>query len=231
MNVNKRVVAAGAAVVLAVLGVASLVMYANDAKERAFEGAELVSVLQVVAEIPAGTKAEDIDGSVATVRLPQAAVPASALARLDDVSGQVTTATLVPGEVLVTGRFGTKEEVNGGSKTTVPAGLQEITIQIDPVRGLDGDLAAGDTVGVFASYDDPKQTNIAVNRVLVLEANLGGPGDGEDLTADLIVRLAVTSEQATKIVNAGQFGHLYLSKQNASADVGRQLVGTEDVLR
>jgi len=231
MSINKRTVAAVGAVVLAILGVASLVLYANDAKDRAFEGAELVSVLQVVESIPAGTKAEDIGAAASTVRLPKTAVPSTALAGLDSVSGEVTTATLVPGEVLVSGRFGDKEEVNGGSKVSVPKGLQEITISVDPVRGLNGDLAPGDTVGVLASYDDAKKTNFALNRALVLDASDSAAGSGEDLTPNLVVRLAVSSVDAAKIVNAAQFGYVYLTKQGPDAEVDRQFIGLEDVLR
>ena len=57
VNINKRVVAAIAAAVLALLGIGSLVIYAHDANDRAFEGTQLVSVIRVVNEVPAGTKA------------------------------------------------------------------------------------------------------------------------------------------------------------------------------
>jgi pilus assembly protein CpaB len=229
MNVNKRAVAAIGAVILALLGIASLVVYANGADDRAFEGTELVSVIQVVNEVPAGTKADDLGSAVNVVKLPKAAVPDTALRTLDPVSGLVATATLVPGEVLVSDRFGTTAEVNGGEKVTVPKGMQEITIKLAAVRALDGKLTAGDHVGVAVSYDDAKQTNFAVNQVLVLSSTSDVAGG--EAAGDITVRLAVSSITAEKIVHASEFAHVYLTKQGEDADVDRKLVSQEDVLK
>lgn len=230
MNVNKRAVAAIGAVVLALLGIAFLVVYANDARDRAFEGTELVSVIQVVDKVPAGTKADDLGGAVNVVKLPKAAVPETALMTLDPVSGMVATATLVPGEVLVADRFGTTAEVNGGEKVTVPKGMQEITIKFAQVRALDGKLVAGEHVGVAASYDPTRRTNFAVNRVLVLSATTSEDvADGQ--AGEVVVRLAVSSINATKIIHATEFGHVYLTKQGKDADVDSQQVSGDDVLK
>jgi pilus assembly protein CpaB len=231
VNVNKRVVAAIAAVVLAVLGIVSLVAYANQANDRAFEGTELVSAIRVVDKVPAGTKASDLSSSVEVVELPKAAVPETALTSLDSVSGQVATAVLVPGEVLVTGRFGTAAEVNGGEKVTVPKGMQEVTIKLATVRALDGKLSAGDTVGVVASYDDVRRTNFAINKVLVLSSRETAAADTTGTAGEAIVRLALRSTDAGKIIHAAEFGHLYLTKQGKDAAIDRQLITTEGVVK
>jgi len=231
VNVNKRAVAAIGAVVLAVLGIAALVVYTNDANDRAFEGTKLVSVIQVVDEIPAGTKADDIGSAVNVVRLPEAAVPDTALKNLDSVTGQVATAKLVPGEVLVADRFGTTAEVNGGEKVTIPKGMQEVTIKIASVRALDGKLSTGDTVGIAASYDDTRQTNFAVNKVLVISSMAVAAGPDGALADDVVLRLAVMSLDAEKVIHAAEFGHIYLTKQNEDAEVDRQRISSEDVLK
>lgn len=231
MKVNKRAVAAIAAVVLALLGVVSLVVYTNDARDRAFEGTKLVSVVQVVAEVPAGTKAGDLGSSVNVVKLPEAAVPDTALRTLDSVSGQVATAKLVPGEVLVADRFGTTAEVNGGEKVTLPKGMQELTITVAAVRALDGKLSAGDTVGVAASYDDVRRTNFAVNKVLVISVREVAAGADAGTTDEVVLRLAASSADAEKIVHAAEFGRIYLTKQGKDATVDRALIATEDVLK
>ena len=61
---DKRVVAVIAAIVLAVLGVVSLLVYANDARDKAFEGAETIAVYQVKDNIPAGTSASDLGNRI-----------------------------------------------------------------------------------------------------------------------------------------------------------------------
>lgn len=231
MSINKRAVAAIGAVLLTILGIISLVVYANGAKARAFEGAELVSVLQVSSEVPAGTKAEEVSGSVDTVQLPKTAVPSSALKSLADVSGKVATAALVPGEVLVSERFGTTAEVDGGSKVAVPNGLQEMQLRLAPAQGLDGSVAAGDRVGVVASYDDVKRSGFAVNQVLVLDSAKSLTGTGDEGGTDVVLRLAVSGKDAAKIAHASQFGHIYLTKQGKDADVGRDVVNQADVIK
>ena len=55
--------------------------------------------------MPAGTDADALRGSVEQVKLPRASVPGTAVTSLSTVQGKVTTASLVPGEVLVTGRL------------------------------------------------------------------------------------------------------------------------------
>ncbi|KQX71856.1 MULTISPECIES: Flp pilus assembly protein CpaB [Aeromicrobium] len=234
MNINKRVVAAIAAVVLALLGIVSLVAYVNDADDRAFEGTELVPAIRVVSDVPAGTEASGLGDAVETVQLPKAAVPDTAVTTLDDVAGLVTTSALVPGEVLVSGRFGDTADGSGaddGKGVEVPKGMQEITIKVAAVRALGGTLKAGDTVGVAASYDAERQTNFAVNKVLVLSSK-GVAGIGADgATDEYEVRLAVMSLDAEKIVHTAEFGRIYLTKQGDDAEIDRRLVTADGVLK
>lgn len=227
-NINKRAVVAVAAVVLAVLGIAALVVYANGERDRAFAGTETVAVWQVVKEVPAGTKSDDLGGNVEKVKLPRASVPGSALKSLDAVRGEVTTAGLVPGEVLVSGRFGSEQEAKGQG-ATVPKGMQEVTIELASNRALGGAVKAGDTVGVLASYDG--ETNFAVNKVLVLAVATQAGSDQSALKPNVQVRLALPPLSVAKIVNASEYGKVWLSRQNKDAEVQRQRVTAGNVLK
>ena len=55
---NKRALVAILAVVLAILGIASLVVWTNDARDRAFSGTETIAVWQVTKNVPAGAEAD-----------------------------------------------------------------------------------------------------------------------------------------------------------------------------
>jgi pilus assembly protein CpaB len=229
-NINKRAALAIAAVVLALLGIASLVVYANGARDRAFAGTETVAVWQVVKEVPAGTEANALGDSIEKVKLPQASVPGSALKSLDDVRGDVTTASLVPGEVLVAGRFGSEEEAKGSSGgTAVPKGMQEVTIELSSNRALSGTVKPGDTVGVLASYDG--ETNFAVNKVLVLAVSSKVPNEQTGITGNVQVRLALPPVSIAKVVNASEYGKVWLSRQNKDAEVERQRITSGNVLK
>ncbi|MET0822087.1 MAG: RcpC/CpaB family pilus assembly protein [Aeromicrobium sp.] len=232
MRTKRRTIAAIAAAVLAILGIIALVAYANGADDRAFEGTTLVPAIRVVKDVPAGTKAADLGDAVEVVELPKAAVPATALTTLDPVTALVTTAALVPGEVLVSGRFGDADgdSDDQGGAATVPEGMQELTIRLSSVRALGGSLEPGDTVGVAATYDPERETNFAVNKVLVLSSK-AAPAAADGASDDVVVRLAADSLDAAKIVHAAELGHIYLTKQGDDAQLDRRLVTSESVLR
>ena len=232
MRTSRRTIAAIAAAVLAVLGIVALVAYANDADDRAFEGTTLVPAIRVAKDVPAGTKTADLGDAVEVVELPKAAVPATALTTLDPVAGLVTTAGLVPGEVLVAGRFGDPDgdSADQDGAVTVPEGMQELTIRLSSVRALGGSLEPGDTVGVATTYDPERETNFAVNKVLVISSK-PAPAAADGASDDVVVRLAAGSLDATKIVHAAELGHVYLTKQGGDTKVDRRPVTSESVLR
>lgn len=233
-NNRTRVLVAVLAVVLAMLGIASLVVWTNNARDRAFSGTETITVWQVVKDVPVGAEAGSIRGSVEEVRLPRASVPASAVTSLSSIQGKVTTASLVPGEVLVSGRFGGVKDLE---EVPVPKGLQEVTVELASTRVLGGALKRGDRVGVLTSYQTTNQTNFAANRALVLATSSsaapgGGPAnDQAAVGGTLQVRLALSSSAVEKVVNASEFGKVWLSRQGKDAEVARQLIGPEDVLK
>ena len=233
---NKRVVAAVLAVILAVAGIGALVVYTQGAQERAFRGTQTVSVLRVTEKVPAGTKAGDLDSKIERVTLPRAAVPDDAVKSVTELGDKVTVAALVPGEVLVGARFDASLEESRSTAIDVPKGLQELTLELNSARALGGALVPGDRVGVVASYDLAKVSNFAVNEVLVLAVSGGVPagapaGDAPVSTGVMQVRLAVQPEVAIEVVNAAEFGKVWLTRQNDGARIGRKVVTSEDVVK
>jgi pilus assembly protein CpaB len=233
---NKRVVAAVLAVILAAAGIGALVVYTQDAQERAFRGTQTVSVLRVTEKVPAGTKAGDLDSKIERVTLPRAAVPDDAVKSVAELGDKVTVAALVPGEVLVGARFDASLKESRSTTIDVPKGLQELTLELNSARVLGGALLPGDRVGVVASYDLQKVSNFAVNKVLVLAVSGGVPagapaGDAPVTTGIMQVRLAVQPEVAIEVVNAAEFGKVWLTRQNAGAKIGRTVVTSEDVVK
>lgn len=235
---NKRALVAALAVVLAILGIASLVVWTNNARDRAFSGTETITVWQVTKDVPAGAAAESLDGSVDQVSLPKASIPATAVTSMSQVQGKITTANLVPGEILVSGRFGSTKDLQ---ESPVPKGLQEVTLELASTRVLGGVLKRGDHVGVVASYGRPDSdgwTNFAANRALVLAAtSLAGGQDssasaGQTLVSGNIqVRLALAFADVEKVVNAAEFGKVWITRQGKDAKVGRELITIEDVVK
>jgi len=224
---NKRIIAVVGAALLALIGIVMLISYTQNANDRAFDGAELKSVLQVTETIPADTKASEGSGSVELVELPKKAIAKDAVTDLSEVSGLSTTVALEPGEQLLLTRFsqeGSPKADSGPSAVSVvPKGYQEVTVPLDVARAAGGVLRPGDLVGVVASYqtnDTGGFTQLAKNFVRVTRVSGGLTGGKDDGATGQLVTLAVTTRNAGRIINAAEFGKLWLTKQNKDTATG-----------
>lgn len=232
---NKRLAAIVLAAVLAILGIIFVVQYANQADERAFEGAELTKVLQVTTTVPAGSTAAEVLESTKLVSLPSAAVPAGALSTLDSVGAEVTNAELEPGEMVLRSRFADKSAGKKSDRDVPPAGLQTVAVPLDDSRGVDGAVRAGDTVWVYGSFDvsgeEPAATRLIGSKVQVMkvsDSESGGEGGGPTV----IVTLAVDTPTAEKIVHTLEFGKVWFGEGNEQAtDSGSKTTTRKDILR
>ncbi|MDQ3155157.1 MAG: RcpC/CpaB family pilus assembly protein [Actinomycetota bacterium] len=233
---KKKFVAALIAVALAAFGVLALVNYAQGANDRAFAGAEMVDVLQVQADIPAKTPSDRLKRSVKVVKVPVSARVDGALASLDAVVGKSTNSPLKKGEQLLNSRFG---NVAVKSDSAVPEGYQEISISLGAPRLVTGKLKVGDRVGIIASYDAQdagviKKTNF-IKQQQVLVTRVSGsnvPDAAEGADAPALITLAVRTIDAEKIVNASEFGKVWLTLQNSKTDTGgRAVIDPKDVLK
>ena len=241
---KRRVTGIVAALVLASLGTVMLVVYVQSARDEAVAGERMVDVLVVSDDIEKGTKAADIDDLVDTKQVPakvRADGAVDDLADLDDES--VAAVDLVPGEQLVASRFVSRSEAARGD---IPEGLQEVTVPLEPARALGGQLAAGDTVGVFLSFDPfdigntgektANVTHLELHKVVVTRVQLDDSGNGSGLGAEgddadeaatsaaptgtFLVTLAVDAPSAERVVFAAEHGFVWLSAEPLEADEG-----------
>jgi pilus assembly protein CpaB len=234
--VRRRLLAAAAALVLAVLGAVVLVAYARGADQRAMAGLSTVQVLVVTQPVAEGTRAEELAPLVRSQAMPAVAAVAGRVTDLADLAGQVATVDLAPGEQLLASRFAPPQSLRTPGTVAVPPGTEEVSVQLDPQRAVGGRLAAGDQVGVFLSLDAPS-THAVLHRVLVTQVQ-GAPAPVDSAasdksgtasaasvapTASLLVTLAVTAEQAEVVVFGAEHGTLWLSLEPDGAD----LEGTE----
>ncbi|NKX56722.1 Flp pilus assembly protein CpaB [Arthrobacter mobilis] len=242
---NLRLLGAIAAVVLAVAGTVLIVAYVQDADRRALRGADPTEVYVVEKTIPAATPAQDLAGYLKKRTVPAAAVADGAITDLAHAKGKVAAVDLVPGEQLLASRLVDPADLHPPGRVPVPEGMQEVTIQLGPDRVVGGQLAAGDTVGVFSSFDDGAgtdgpTTHLLFHKVLVTSVQ-GAPStqaEGEE-PADaasappvpegaLLVTLARRAADAEKIVFTAEFGSIWLSKEPEEADERGTRVVTKD---
>ena len=216
-----RIIAVAIAAVLAVVGAIALVVAVRSADQAAVAGAQLQSVLVVTAEIPAGTEAGNLGDAVTVQQVPAAYVAEGAVADLADLAGLVAAVNLQPGEQVLASRFASPTELaSAGIHVAVPEGLQEVSIAVDLQRVAGGSVGPGDRVGVFASYDDggagAKTTTLLLNKVLVtsIRSTVDPEADEQQAQGLVLVTLALDADQAKAVVNAAEFGHIWMSAQN-----------------
>ena len=219
------------ALVLAVVGTLLLISYVQGSEARAQADLQPIDVLVVEKQIAQGSTLDQIKSSVKLTSLPSASVPNGALKSLDGLDGKVASADLVPGEPLLGVRLVDPTSLAAPGSVPVPAGMQEISVQLDAQRVVGGRIAAGDTVGVVALFgsDDGGTAQQIFHKVLVTSVQRAvGQSSGSTQssseqantqlpTGQLLVTFARTDTDAQKIAFAAEFGKLWLTKEPASA--------------
>ena len=236
--------------VLAIIGAVLMFTYAQGADQRAVQKMEPMSVLVVKQAIPAGTPVEAFKASVATEQLPGASVAKTSLTTLDGETGKVAAVDLVPGEQLVAERLVAPEDLQTSGSVKVPAGLQEVSFQLEPQRVVGGRLAPGDHVGVFISMEkggleakaDKETTQLSVHKALVTAVQRApeaaaaksaptasaepatDPRDSTLPTGSLMLTVAVNDVDAAKIIFAAEFATIWLTREPLDAQNNGPLV-------
>jgi pilus assembly protein CpaB len=214
--------------------------YAQAADSRAQQGLEPVEVLVVQKAVTAGTPVSKLAESVKLTSLPGTAVPSNAVKSLGDFSDKVTAVDLQPGEQLLTTRLVDPNALAAPGTVPVPAGMEEISVLLEPQRVIGGRLSAGDTVGVYISYkmddkagaDAPVPNEIkgfkeftgkAFHKVLVTSVQQAPPETSKDAksadgpalpSGSVYVTLAREDADSSEIVFGAEFGKIWLSKEN-----------------
>jgi pilus assembly protein CpaB len=240
--VKRRVLGGVAAILLAAVGAVLLLTYVGAADERAMSGMRSVSVLVVTKPVAEGTLGEQLTSLVTAKELPAIAVTAGAVADLAQLAGQVATTDLKPGEQLLSSRFVDPATLPKAGEVTIPKGLQEVSILLDPQRVVGGRVVAGARVGVFLSLpkDDiePARTHLTLNKVLVSRVEGGtAPAVAADKKVasttsanGVMVTLALSAADAEEVVYGAEYGTLWLSLEPADVVLtGTRVVTRENV--
>lgn len=188
----RRVIAAFAALTLAALGVFLVMSYASAADDRAMADMETVNVLVATDAIPEGTPAEQLDDLVAIEAVPSKFVLDDAVSDVDDLEGELLTASLTAGEQLTSARFARAEDLRAQGEFPLPDGaedLHQLTIDLPNPQALGGSIASGDTVGLFSTFELGAPSGWVQGPEGELtwdpnaaKANDAGSGEGDDAT-------------------------------------------------
>lgn len=232
---KRRIIAASVAILVALVSGALLLGYVKSADERAMAGMRTEKVLVVTAPVPKGTAGDNLGELVALRELPATAVVPGALTSTAELKGKVSTTALQVGEQLLASRFAAPAAAKSQT-TPVPKGFSEVSVLLDPQRAVGSNLTPGDRVGVFISLGDSADkgtTHLTLNQVLVTrvqgitadqaaqssDSSSGQQTQGSQPVPDgsLMVTLAVSANDAEQVVFASEYGHIWLSLENATS--------------
>lgn len=212
---QRRVIAAVAAVLLAGIGAVLLYSYVTTADRRAMAGQEPTDVLVVTKVVPNGTTAADIPPFVEVRQLPKAAIVPGALTNTTDVVGLATTSELQIGEQLLSSRFA-DPATTAVETITVPADKQEVSIQMEAQRVVGSTIVAGDKVGIFVTVDD--ETRLVYDDVLVIRTQGGldpaAADSGVAPSGGLMLTLALDAKDAERFVWIAEHAKMWMSKES-----------------
>ena len=210
---NRRLVAAVVAVLVAAAGAWVILGYVRGADARAQSAERMVPVLVVASEVPAGTPVTDLGTAVSVQPVPSRLVTPGALRDLSTVAGLVTTAELMPGDMVYGGRFGDPTAARADGSIPAPEGTEEVSVTLDRQRAVGGALVPGDLVGVLgvaSTINDGPDVAFQLDGILV--TRVAAPADPDGIYT---VTLALSPDAAMAVSSAQSEGTTYLTLQAA----------------
>jgi pilus assembly protein CpaB len=247
---RRRTFGLAAAALIAVAGIAILVVGSGKSSAADQSKTREVEVLVALAHLPNGTDPASgtARAAMALRKLPVDTVAPDALRsvdELDTLTGLKLSTALDPGDQVLRSSFG--KTVNYAADTApveVPAGLLQQSFTLENQRVLGGRLRPGDRVGVMVSYPNAAVTHLALSKVLVANVQAEQlPSDPQAANAasqdslaqtfggNLTVTLALDAPSAEKLTHALEFGKIWLAVESADApEAGIGIQTMESVL-
>jgi pilus assembly protein CpaB len=226
---DRRKVLLIVAAVVAALGTLLVFLYVRGADHRADQRYDAVQVLRAVKPITPGetVEAAQAAGKIESGTVSRQDLLPDALTGLEPVAGRVATTAIQPGEQIVSSKFGA-----AGTTTalTIPKGMIAIAIQLSDTARVAGFLKPGDKVAVFLNGNDARGS---FTRLLLPSVQVAAAGTTTSTTTttdpagaqtqsalpSALLTLAVTQQDAEKVLFAQQSGTLSFGLLNADSKV------------
>jgi pilus assembly protein CpaB len=234
---QRRIIAAVAAVLLAGIGAVLLYSYVNTAEARAMSKMETTDVLVATKVIPAGTTGSSIAPFVELKKIPAIAVVPGALTNTTDITDLAAITDVQIGEQILPTRFAAPDTTSTG-EVDVPTNMQQVSIPLEAPRAVGAQIKPGDKVGVFLSGDDKKNedklTALKLRGVLVVKVQGGTVGNSDDTAAPsgtLVVTLALKPADATRVVYGIENARIWLALEPKDGGNSTYIFNSRTVLQ
>jgi len=248
---GRRILAIVVAAVLALVGGVMVLLYARNADARAVAANSPTTVYTSSLQVPAGTSIRDALRlqMLTETRIPASGVPAGALTKVTEENASLLALTdIPPGQYVLAAAFG--DTPVGQRLIQVPTGKLAVSVALsDPAR-VGSFVTPGSFLTIFATHPtaaakaaegaaSTMATSVLLDNIQVI--GLGAqplqsgvaqtaPAEGEateQQAASFLVTLAVTPEQATKLVHAVNQYTLYAALRGEEVKVDPNLETTD----
>lgn len=197
---QRRLIAAILAVVLAGIGALLLFNYVSNADARAMANQEPANVLVVTTTVPAGTLGSAMGSFVTLKQVPKIALAPGALTSLDAVQRLATIVELQPGEQVIQSRFG-EPGTGANGDIEVPESMEVVTVALEDQRLVGTRLSPGSRVSAYSTFDDTTKRIFA--DVLVVSNKEG------------LVTLAAKPADVENLILSMELGKVWLVESSA----------------
>lgn len=152
MSSRRTLILIGALVVGAIAALL-IFNYVGSIEEKAQGDAQLVSVVIAAGDVKKGSEANGvIDGGLITIgERRRVDLPANAVARVEDIRGQVATLDIAPGTIITASMFASAVDLTDSNSSILRDGMVAVTVSTDQVRSVAGLVKPGDYVNIMVS--------------------------------------------------------------------------------
>ncbi|MGZ5405305.1 MAG: Flp pilus assembly protein CpaB [Nocardioides sp.] len=221
------------AVIVALVGTALVFLYVRGADARANERFDTVNVLRAVTTIEAGETIDEAaaGGKLALQPVARDSLLPNAQSSTEALSGSVATVQILPGEQIVSDKFGAQAET-ADSGLNLPKGMIAISVSLTDTSRVAGFINPGSSVAIFLNGTDTSGqpfTRLLLNEVQVVAVGSTtttqttvttpeGTQTVEQLPSTLMT-LALDQQDAEKVLFSQTTGELVFAVLDGESDV------------
>lgn len=218
--------------VLSLLVGISIFSYTASVERRVIATQELQSIYLASKQIISGTSLGDAlqNGSLEQKKFPVISIPSGAIKNIDTLNSKlVALQNIQPGQIIVESNFGVATARTGS--LVIPDGQVAVTITLGEPNHVGSFIQPGSEVVIFATgkQDAQKATKILLPRALIIAiGNQVVPVNGPTTSAtSSLITLAVSPQQAAKLIHGIQTLSLYFGLLGNSVDLSQAISITD----
>ena len=210
---------------LSVLTATIIFVYTAGIESRIRSQQELVPALIVGQPIPVGTSLGTAfsSGLIQIMEVPRQSLPSLAITSVNDSNGSLVALNeLHPGQLVTMPNFG--EKATNTSALKVPQGMLAVTVMIGEPEKVASFLQPGSEIAIFGTKvgtSGNKITDLIFPQITVLAIGnqiLADTSGQAPATSSVLITLAVTPEQALKLIHATRTENLYFALRSDGVD-------------